>query len=94
MRLVTYLSAQRVRFSSLLLGLPLRSKLSRSIRTFQTRWIRVVLLCDVLTLVSAGARLVNKHALSSTVVDAAIRTSRTKDARLGRLKSLCFLRST
>lgn len=90
---MTYLGAQLLRFSSLLLGLPLRCKLSRSIRTFLTRWIRVVLLCDVLTLVSSDARLVYKHALGSTVVDVAIRLSRTKDARLGRLKSLCFLRS-
>jgi hypothetical protein len=29
--------------------------------------------------------------LRSTIVVAAIRPSRTKDARLGRLKSLCFL---
>jgi len=91
---VTYLGAQLLRFSSLLLGLPLPCKLSRSICTFQTRGIRVVLLCYVLTDVDAGTRFVYKHALRSTVVVAAIRPSRTKDARLGRLKSLCFLRAT
>lgn len=91
---MTYLGAQLFRFSSLLLGLPLPCKLSCIVRTFQTRGTRVVLLCYVLTLVDAGARLVYKHALRSTVIATATLLSRTKDARLGRLKSRCFLRAT
>lgn len=50
-----------------------------------------MLLCYVLTPLSGRARLVYEHALRSAIVVAAIRLSRTKDARLGRLKSLCFL---
>jgi hypothetical protein len=52
-----------------------------------------MLLCDVLTLVGAGAGLVYEHALGSAILAFAIHLSRTKDARLGRLKSLCLLRS-